>query len=186
MTTIKLLKNLINILFWGMIVFSVVSFILFIVLLFFPESLPEIFQLFGVFFNGTFPWQVWIIPFSNILGFLLFIVSIYYLRKCIKPLEEQRFYSDEVIVNLKKTGRLFIVISIVTTLLRIIGLFVFNGLTNNMIVGSKFGFWAICSAVVSAVGAINFFLLIIGLFLLVFSNVFNNGKLLKQENDLTI
>ncbi len=186
MTTIKLLKNLINILFWGMIVFSVLSFILFMILLFFPESLPEIFQVFGMFLNGTFPWQVWIAPFSNILGFLLFIVSIYYLRKCIKPLEDQRFYSDEVILNLKKSGRLFIIIMIVTSVIRIIALFVFNDLTNNIIVGSKYGFWAIISGVISAIGPINFFLLIIGLFLLVFSSVFNNGKLLKQENDLTI
>ncbi|MBC3845541.1 DUF2975 domain-containing protein [Winogradskyella echinorum] len=186
MTTIRLLKNLINILFWGMIVFSVLSFILFIMLLFFPESLPRIFQPFGMFFNGNFPWQLWIVQFSNILGFLLFIVSIYYLKKCINPLEEQRFYSDEVIVNLKKTGRLFIIITIVTTLLRIIGLFVFNDLTNNMMVGSKLGTWAMLSSIASAIGYVNFFLLIIGLFLLVFSTVFNNGKLLKEENDLTI
>jgi hypothetical protein len=186
MTTIKLLKNLINILFWGMIVFSFLCLIMFFVLMFSPESLPAIFRNFGMIFSSTFPWQIWIVPFSNVLGFLLFIVSIYYLRKCIKPLEEQRFYSDEVIVNLKKTGYLFISIMIITTLLRIIGLFVFNDLTNNMIAGSKFGFWAICSAVISAIGSINFFLLIIGLFLLVFSNAFKNGKLLKEENDLTI
>ncbi|WP_411765965.1 DUF2975 domain-containing protein [Winogradskyella sp. A3E31] len=186
MKTINLLKNLINILFWGMILFSILGFILIIYLFISPESLPLMFQGYRMLFDSDFPWQIWISPLSYVLGFLLFIVSIYYLKKCIRPFQERRFYSEEVIENLKKAGRLFIFIALGTSLIRIIAALAFNTYANISVIGGSFGSGQTSLAVLSAIGNINFFLLIIGLFLLVFSSAFENGKFLKEENDLTI
>lgn len=186
MKTIKILKLLINIIFWGMIVFSGLSIISFILLFFFEESLPIFLQGFRMLFNSSFPWQVWIAPIATVFGFVLFIMAIYFLKKCITPIQEQRFYSEEVILNLKKSGRLFIIIAAGTSIIRIIAVFVFNDFANAMVTGVNFGGWTMVGAILSAIGGINFFLLIIGLFLLVFSSAFEDGKLIKQENDLTI
>lgn len=186
MKSISLLKSLINFLFWGMIVFSVVVFLLILVLFISPESLPLMFQGYRMLFDADFPWQIWIVPLSTILGFVLFIISVYYLKKCIIPFQEGRFYSEEVIGNLKKTGRLFIIISLGTGLIGIISAFAFQTYANVSVIGGNFGSGHAFTAVASAIENMNFFLLIVGLFLLVFSNAFENGKLLKEENDLTI
>lgn len=186
MKTIKLLKVLINIIFWGMITLFGLSIILFLLLIYFEDQFPPFLQNFGALFSGRFPWQVWLVPLASIIGFLLFIMAINYLRKCINPIQEQRFYSEEVILNLKKSGRLFIIIAVSVSLIRITAVFVFNDYTNNILYGTGFGGWNAMGAILSAIGGVNFFLLIIGLFLLVFSSVFKEGQVLKEENDLTI
>jgi len=186
MKTIQLLKLLITIIFWGMILVLGLSIVFLILLLIFDNLFPPFLQNLNMLFRGTFPWQVWIAPVASVLGYILFIMAIYYLKKCITPIQERRFYSEEVILNLKKSGRLFIIIAIGVSLIRIVGVFIFNNFANNIIAGTSFGGWNVVGAILSAVGGINFFLLIIGLFLLVFSSVFEDGKLIKQENDLTI
>lgn len=187
MKTISLLKNIINILFWGMIVFSIILFVLILLLFFLPESLPMIFQGYTMLFNSDyFSWHILIVPLSYAIGFILFIVSIYYLKKCIRPFEAHQFYSKAVIDNLKKSGRLFIIIALGTSFMRIFAAFVFTSYANASVIGADFGTGHRFAALLSAIGSINFFLLIVGLFLLVFSRAFENGKLLKEENDLTI
>ena len=186
MKTINLLKNLINLLFWGMIVCSILGFIAVLFLFFSPESLPVMFQGYRMLFETDFPWQIWIAPLSYIIGFILFIISIFYLKRCLKPFQENQFYSEVVIDNLKKSGRLFIIIVLGTSLTRIIAAFAFSTYANISLIGGSFGSGHTFAAVLSAIGNVNFFLLIIGLFLLVFSSALENGKLLKEENDLTI
>ena len=186
MKTIQLLKLLITIIFWGMILLLGSSIVFFLLLLFFEEIFPPYLQNSGMLFGDTFPWQVWLAPIASAIGYVLFIMAIYYLKKCIRPIEEHRFYSEEVIKNLKKSGRLFIIIAVGVSLIRIVGVFVFNNLANSIISGVGFGGWNYVGAILSAIGGVNFFLLIIGLFLLVFSSAFEQGKLIKQENDLTI
>ncbi|MCC1485284.1 DUF2975 domain-containing protein [Winogradskyella sp. E313] len=201
MKTIKLLKILITIIFWGMIVLLGLGIICFILLLFFEDLFPPFLQGFNMLFNDRFPWQVWIGPIASVIAFVLFILAINYLRKCIAPIQEQRFYSEEVISNLKKSGRLFIIIALGTSFIRIVGVFMIKNLTNRLAYGGNLGgqigvtnlmqttdssVWSYLGAILSAIGGTNFFLLIIGLFLLVFSSVFKEGQLLKEENDLTI
>ncbi|WP_073083440.1 DUF2975 domain-containing protein [Winogradskyella jejuensis] len=186
MKTIGLLKNLINLLFWGMIAFSIAVFALILMFFISPESIPLMFQGYTMMFDSFYSWNIWIVPFTNLLGFILFIVSIYYLKKCIEPLQKRQFYSEDVIRNLKKSGRLFVIIALGTGLIRIITAFVFSTYANVSVIGGNFGTGHQSAAVASSIENFNLFLLIIGLFLLVFSNAFENGRLLKQENDLTI
>ena len=160
----------------------------------------------SLFSGKTNPFlAMWFIGAEMVLSvvsfFVLFILAINYLRKCIAPIQEQRFYSEEVISNLKKSGRLFIIIALGTSFIRIVGVFMIKNLTNRLAYGGNLGgqigvtnlmqttdssVWSYLGAILSAIGGTNFFLLIIGLFLLVFSSVFKEGQLLKQENDLTI
>jgi len=187
MKTINLLKKLINLLFWGMIVFSIVIFVMILILFISPESLPLMFQGYKMLFDADyFSWQIWIIPLANIFAFSFFILAIYYLKKCISPFQEGQFYSEEVIKNLKKSGHLFIIVALSTGFIRFIMAFVFNTFVDISLVNGSFGNASKTTALLSAIKNINFFLLIIGLFLLVFSSAFENGKLLKEENDLTI
>ena len=110
MQTIKILKILINVLFIGLIAIFALGILFLIGLLFFNDHLPPIFQAYKMIFNMPFKWYVFLGPFSYIFAYVLFVVSIYYLRKCIKPFEESDFYSETVIENLRKAGSLFIFI----------------------------------------------------------------------------
>ena len=132
-------------------------------------------------FSSLFNWKLFLIPFITVVNFLLFILSVYYLKKCINPFIKSDFYSSIVIKNLKKSGGIFVFIGVSTIFFRFISVvYIINSVPMQGL--SWFSFIAF----ISSIDISTIFLIIIGLFFLLFSNAFENAKSLKQENDLTI
>jgi hypothetical protein len=133
-----------------------------------------------VFFN----WQTLIDPFTNALNFVLFIVAVYYLKKSIASFVNSDFYNASVIVNLKKAGNIFVFIGVSTILIQFLsGIYILNTTQNIVKMNSLF---ALSSLIIAAFDLKSIFLIIAGLFLLLFSASFMIARKLKQENDLTI
>jgi len=186
MKTLNFLKTFINIIFASFVLLFILGILGLISLFFFTNYLPPIFQGYGMLFNQNFGWGVYLVPLSYVLGFILFTISIYYLKKCIKPFQESNFYSEVVIKNLRRVGYLFILISTSTVLIRIIAVIYIKTMTNGIVLNFKYSGLQLINSLVSTVEISSIFLLIIGLFFLLFSKAFENAKSLKQENDLTI
>jgi Protein of unknown function (DUF2975) len=182
MKTIKILKVLINILYILLLFIFALAIFFVIAIYFFNESLPLYLQGYKMLFNSFFDWKLFLVPFSTVINFILFTIAVYYLRKCIDPFIDSDFYSIVVIKNLKKAGRLFIFIGLSTILFRLVAVLYFR----SIIVVQGYSGLLNVESLISSIDITTIFLIIIGLFFLLFSNTFENAKRLKQENDLTI
>ncbi len=182
MKTIKILKVLINILYVLLIAVFGLGVAFLIAVLFFNEQLPFFLQGYKMLFT-MFNWKLFLIPFTTVINFILFVIAIYFLRKCIKPFDTSEFYSIVVIKNLKRAGGLFVFIGISTIVFRLIAILYFQ---NQMPVINGYTGLKTTGAITSSVDISVLFLIIIGLFFLLFSKAFANAKELKQENELTI
>ncbi len=182
MKTINILKTLINILFVLLIGTLVLGGVFIIAVLFFDKELPFFLQGYTLLFK-MFDWKLFLIPFTTVLNFIVFVVAVFYLRKCIQPFKNSDFYSPDIIVNLKRSGFLFVFIGISTVVFRIVGILLMQG---QMPVVGGVSSVKIAGIVTSTLDLSVTFLIIIGLFFLLFSKAFENAKDLKQENDLTI
>jgi hypothetical protein len=126
-----------------------------------------------------------LIPLMTVINFMLFILAVYFLKRTIKPFINSDFYSSIIVSNLKKAGSLFLFIGVSTILICLISALYLQNMTQHMVLG-KSSWWFSLVSIVSSIDLTYVFLIIIGLFLLLFSNTFNNARTLKQENDLTI
>jgi hypothetical protein len=181
MKSINILKILINILFVVLNVILVLGFLLFIAVLFFNENLPFFLQGYKMLIT-SFDWNLSLVPISTVVNFVLFTLAIYYLKKCIQPFIESDFYSTLVISNLNKTGNLFVFIGGSTIIIRILSVLYFQSL----IPTEGYSGFKIAGLLTSSLDITVLFLIIIGLFFLLFSNAFLNAKEFKQDSDLTI
>ena len=110
-----------------------------------------------------------------ILVFALQVMSIYYLREFIKDVSPQNLFTIQQIKWLSKTGKLMILATIVYTALNFLMKVIFeNRIEISVLNNSENLFYN------------EIFLLIIGLFFLFLSHVFNSARILKEENELTI
>jgi len=182
MKTIKILKVLINILYVLLIAVFGLGIVFFIAVIFFNEHLPQLLQGYKMLFTA-FNWRFFLVPFSTIINFILFVIAIYFLRKCIKPFDASEFYSLVVIKNLKRAGSLFVFIGVSTIVFRLIAILYLH---NQMPYIEGFSGLKTVGAITSSVDVTVLFLIINGLFFLLFSKAFANAKVIKQENDLTI
>jgi len=182
MKTVKVLKVLINILYILLLFIFALAILFVIAISFFNESLPLYLQGYKMLFSSFFDWKLFLVPFSTIINFILFTIAVYYLRKCIEPFINSDFYSTVVIKNLKKAGRLFVFIGLSTILFRLVAILYFQSIVPVQ------GYSGLLNAgsLISSIDITTIFLIIIGLFFLLFSNTFENAKRLKEENDLTI
>jgi hypothetical protein len=185
MKTIQALRILINILFYCLLIVLAVGFISLIILLFFNDLLPQILQQYKTLFSTMFNWKLLLIPTITVINYILFVVGVYYLRKVIPFFPSKDFYNLIVIKSLKKAGNLFIFIGASSILVRLISIFIMQNMTQSMVV-EKSSIWLTITPLIASLDLVNIFLIIIGLFLLLFSKSFENAKELKQENDLTI
>ena len=186
MKTIKILKVLINILFVGLIVVLILGMVFFIGGVFLNEHLPYYLQGFNRIFS-VFKWPLLIGPLLKTVNFILFVFSVFYLRKCIKPFIESDYYSEAVIKNLKRAGYIYVFIGAGTILIQFIMSFILLRVASNIVEGlSMNSFLMFLSSSVQSLDVENIFLVVIGLFFLLFSKATANAKDLKQENDLTI
>ena len=185
MRTIKILDFLITLIFWALIVILFFGLGVVTFLFFFTGELPGTLAMYKQGLEMTKDYNFAIVPFSILFVFASFILGVYFLKKSIVPMRKGDFYDNAVIVNLAKSGKIFIFISLITIILK----FTFQVLAlhqvNNMIQGLN-SVWTYLVAVVSSFSLNAIILLVIGLFFLLFSKVFENSKMLKNEYDLTI
>ena len=120
-------------------------------------------------------WNIthWLIFILSTLGYLLFLIGIYFLRKMARHYLSNRPFSINIIQYLKKSGRYFILYGCIT-----IGVITIQFLEK--LFNSTMEFTYDINIQMSIVS------LIIGLFFILQSNTLSNAKKLKEENDLTI
>ena len=181
MKTIQILKTLINILYYTLLSISGVGIIFLIFVLFFNDSLPFFLQGYKMLIGPFFNWKLVLIPITTVINYILFVLGVYNLRKTIKHFVSNDFYTKTVINSLNRAGKLFVFIGVSTILIRLLSVLLMQ---NIILVQSSW--WLSVASIAASLDLINTFLIIIGLFLLLFSKVFENANELKQENDLTL
>ncbi|MBU3820800.1 DUF2975 domain-containing protein [Flavobacteriaceae bacterium XHP0103] len=187
MKAIKTLRLLINVLFFTLIAVIIFHLLFWPIVYFYSDSLPFYLQGFRMILNSfstLFDWKFLLVPLSTAINFILFVLSIFYLRKCIKPFIVSDFYTEVVTKNLKKSGILFVFIGLSTILIQLISTIYVQNVTQNIIEPNMI--ISFLNLLAAAIDLKSTFLIIIGLFFLLFSESFKNAETLKQENDLTI
>jgi hypothetical protein len=185
MKTIKILRTLINILFFGLISVLIAQIIFWFSIYFLGDYLPFYLQNFKMVFNfNFFNWKILLVPAITVMNFILFVLAIFYLRKSISPFVKSDFYSKDVTKNLKKAGNIFIFIGTSTIVIQFIAAIYLYTISPKILqINSLI---TISNTVIATFDLRSIFLIIAGLFFLLFSNSFINARKLKQENDLTI
>ncbi|MEO5777916.1 MAG: DUF2975 domain-containing protein [Flavobacterium sp.] len=104
----------------------------------------------------------------NVLNFSLLLYSLYFFRKLLTQFKKRMIFETEICFLLDKIGRLIILASIVQLFAD------FTGKLSYDKVGIEFGYGPFL------------YLLALGLFFKVLSEVFTIGRKMKEENELTI
>lgn len=168
MKRITLLKTLTTILlvFAGICMFFAVPFILLVAVM--PGSVP-------VKINGHAATDVHaegvLFMLAIAIGCAFFIYALYLFRKVLELFEKKKFFHDDVIKNFNQTGKaIFIGYAICA-----VATFLFNMLaTGEISLELNTGFDS------------SLFIIGLGLFFIVLSDVFLMAKISKEENDLTV
>ncbi|MFY0629063.1 MAG: DUF2975 domain-containing protein [Flavobacteriaceae bacterium] len=182
MKTIKTLQILINLLYYILVGVLTMITVYYLILLIAPDILPGYLQVQRMLFTA-FDWKLFLGPILSYINFGLFIYAIYLLKKVIPSFKEADFYSETVIKNLKKSGKIFIFIGLSMTLFKlIILLFVQSFVAFN----GYYSWWGVFFALLGTIDFAMVCLVIIGLFFLLFSDSYKSAGKLKAENDLTI
>lgn len=113
-----------------------------------------------------------VIVFLNVVSGLLFLYSIYLLRKVVSLFQKREIFNDQVVRLFDKIGKLIIVSSLISN----ISLFIFKIVEKNQ------------TNLTLDLGSYDSFLISIslGLFFIVISTVFKIATRMKEENELTI
>ncbi len=184
MKTIRTLQILINLLFYVLLGIVIITITYYLILFIYPEILPDILQMSRMAFS-FFDWKFFIGPVLTSLNFILFVYGVYLLKKTIPSFKRADIYGSLVVKNLRKSGQLFIFIGLSTILIKVIFFFVVQNSIGFIGKGMQ-SFWYISTSLISSIDITMISLIVVGLFLLLFSDSFKNAQLLKQENDLTI
>lgn len=182
MKSIKGLKKIIDILSFTLIGLAVSLFLFLIVIYFFGDSFlsPNYSQTLKLTFRVFFNWKMFVVPLVFAIDIVLFIIAIFSLRKSSSLFIQADFYNKKVIKNLRKAGSIFIFIGI--------SMCVITLYSESMLLfyQKKDDFESVLIILIHAFDVKYIFFITIGLFLLLFSKIFDNSRMLKQENDLTI
>ena len=114
-----------------------------------------------------------VIVFINVISSLLFLYSIYLLRKVVDLFRKREIFNDEIV-------RLFNLIGILIVASSLIGsfsIFMYNLIEKNHLGYFSLDFGTYDSFLIS---------ISIGLFFMVISEVFKIAKTMKEENELTV
>jgi len=187
MKTIQLLRTLINILFFTLIAVFSIGFIFTLILFFSPDSLPLPLRGFSMLFNNNFfSWQMYLVPLITGINYILFIISIFYLKKSVSSFIASDYYSEKATTNLKKAGNIFIFIGASTIFIQLFAVLYVQNLTHNIIQMKTNIFIRIINTAAASIDLKSILAIIIGLFFLLFTKIFEHSRKLEQENDLTI
>lgn len=119
---------------------------------------------------NLFYWLTFII---SLFGYVIFLRGLYYLRKTARFLLSNKYFSDSIIQNLKKSGNHFLFTGIISFILSII-------LWIRKLTVGKF------ELIYDNNLLIPLFLIIIGIFFIIQSNTLDLAKNIKEENELTV
>jgi len=186
MKTIQLLRTLINILFFTLIAVFAIGFMCTLILFISPDSLPLPLSGFSMLFNNLFSWQMYLVPLITGINYILFIIAIFYLKKSVSSFIESDYYSEKATTNFKKAGNIFIFIGVSTIVIQLFAVQYVQSIANNMLQMKTNYLISILNTLAAAIDLKSVLAIIIGLFFLLFSKIFENSRILKQENDLTI
>lgn len=100
--------------------------------------------------------------------FLVLLIAVYYLKKSMKDLVNGVYFSEKVIKSFRSLGVLLVVMSII----EFIAILVLEILIN--------------SELLIKLDSSNLFYFVLGLFFMFLSEIFQKGRTMKEENDLTI
>lgn len=182
MTTSNLLKWSIEFLFWAILGIGVAIILFVLISVTFGDS-------FGMFITEdgtpmithwysemneayTFKMKDYLVLIFGFSRIIIFIGSIYYLRRASLKIIKNHMFSEDVVQALKRTGQLIISYSILMIISQKIIEVLYKG---SMSFGVDFeGFGS------------SLFLFILGLFFVLISNAFEAAGILKSENELTI
>ena len=137
-------------------------------------------------FGKPFGWKIYLVPVSTIVNYILLIAAIFLLRKGTSSFLISDFYNEKVTTNFKKAGNIFVFIGISTIVIQLFAVVSVLSIANNMMQMKTNFLITIINTLVAAVDLKSALSIIIGLFFMLFSKIFENSRLLKQENDLTI
>jgi len=115
----------------------------------------------------------WLITFISFIAYLIFLRGLYFLRKMARFLLSNKYFSVNIIHNLKKSGNHFLYTGIISFIL-VIAIWI------SKLYGNQF------ELIYDINLLIPLFLTIIGMFFIIQSNTLNLAKGLKEENDLTV
>lgn len=168
MKRLSLLKTLVTILF----ILSVIGFIFSIptllIISIFPELVP-----FAI--DGTNAKEIGnetlIYFFVLIIGYAFFIYAAFLFKNVLGLFEKKKIFHDDVIKNFSQTGKAIIIGGLIT-------------------IGANFLYGVLVEQYIELSASLDFdsslFILGLGLFFIVLSDVFLMAKALKEENDLTV
>ena len=115
----------------------------------------------------------WLISIVSLIAYIVFLRGLYYLRKMARFLLSNKYFSDSIIQNLKKSGNHFLCTGIISFTLLV-------AMWISKLSGGKF------ELIYDNNLLIPLFLTIIGMFFIIQSNVLSIAKGIKEENELTV
>ena len=115
----------------------------------------------------------WLITFISFIAYLIFLRGLYFLRRMARFLLSNKYFSVNIIQNLKKSGSCFIYAGIISFIL-VVAIWVSD------LYGIQF------ELLYDVNLFIPLFLIIIGMFFIIQSNTLNLAKNFKDENELTV
>ncbi|MFD0992031.1 DUF2975 domain-containing protein [Tenacibaculum geojense] len=119
---------------------------------------------------SLFYWSIFIV---SLFAYIIFLRGLYFLRKMARFLLNNKYFSENTIENLKKSGNNFLCTGIISFVLIIV-------LWLIKLIGGKF------ELIYNNNLLIPLFLSIIGMFFIIQSNALNLAKVIKEENELTV
>lgn len=135
---------------------------------------------FGVVFinqvdMNVMDWSIfyWFILIISLGAYIIFLRGLYYLRKVAKTLLSNNYFSGKISLNLKKSGRHFLIAGIILFCLSTV-------IWINLLSGNQIKLIHDTNLLVP------FFLMIIGMFFIIQSDSLFLAKNIKEENDLTV
>ncbi len=115
----------------------------------------------------------WVIFIASLITYVIFLRGLYYLRKTAKHLLLNKYFSENIIHNLKETGNHFLLTGIILLTL-------FIAIWVKKLYGGKL------ELIYDSNLLIPLFLTIIGMFFIIQSNTLVMAKSIKEENELTV
>ncbi|MGQ2983462.1 DUF2975 domain-containing protein [Flavobacterium sp.] len=168
MKRLSLLKTLVTILFVLAAIGFIFSIPTLLIMSIFPEMVPFAIDGTNVKEIGN---ETIIYFFVLIIGYAFFVYAAYLFKNVLGLFEKKKIFHDDVIKNFSQTGRAILIGGAIT-------------------IGAKFLYGVVVEQQIELSASLDFdsslFILGLGLFFLVLSDVFLMAKGLKEENDLTV
>ncbi len=117
-------------------------------------------------------WIHWVIVIVSLIGYIIFVVGLYHLRKVARHLLSNKYFDLKVVTHLKKSGNYFVAS----------GIFSFVVFLAVWIVKLTMSHISLYDSDVM----LSFFLIMVGLFFIIQSEVILNAKNFKDDSELTI